>query len=107
MSEKKLNAQDLTDACIWLARQKGMGELAETAHDLHCRIKVFEALTWFPFLQKQVSDCAGRGMRGKVGRKATRTGVRYTLSSRPGITKWTAPIVPGTRLDRTLGRARR
>lgn len=66
----RLNNRDMIDAAIKVSRAVGSmgsdGAYYEASNDLHARAKMFEALVWYPTLQKMVNDCSSRGMSGEL-----------------------------------------
>jgi hypothetical protein len=109
----RLSIKTLTDAELWAARlpdQHIAVELQQSAQ-LHERIKVFEAVIWFPHLRAQVNGSDSRGMSGTcrgfkvmtwccAGRcliQIERTGARVTLITADDEKPWrrdTAHMVP-------------
>lgn len=62
----RLNSKSMTDAMLAISRMGSVGAIAEASNDLHARTKMFEALVWFPHLQKIVNGCQSRGMKGEL-----------------------------------------
>jgi len=62
---KRLSTRDLIEAGLQLIRQKGL-EMVEVNHELQSRVKLFEAVVWFPHLQAVVNACDSRGMSGEL-----------------------------------------
>jgi hypothetical protein len=62
---KRLTTKQMTDATLIMARLPDTLAVAEQVNDLYAKVKVFEAVVWFPRLQAQVNGTDSRGMRGK------------------------------------------
>ncbi len=66
MSER-LTIQDILDATLKfsnLTYKSDWARVVEQNFELHEKIKVFEAVVWFPYLQELVNSTNGRGMSG-------------------------------------------
>lgn len=67
---ERLNSRDMMDGMLKVTRAiGGMGDAGvyyEASNDLSVRAKMFEALVWYPTLQKMVNSCFSRGMSGEL-----------------------------------------
>lgn len=61
----RLETDRLMQAQLAMSRLTRQVELAEAGNEISSRVKLFEAVTWFPYLQQQVNASKCRGMRGK------------------------------------------
>jgi hypothetical protein len=67
MSDKRLSTRAMINANLASCRNPdSVASEHEQYRDLHEKVKVFEAVVWFPRLQTQVNGTDSRGMGGEV-----------------------------------------
>lgn len=63
----RLTTQQMIDDSLFKSKVEEQSPVVKRLHEvkeLYCKVKVFEAVVWFPMLQNLVNSSSSRGMKG-------------------------------------------